>query len=355
MKNQMNEVTSESGLFTSNNLHDINRKGKPCIFSQKLKKNITKYLFDFLYYREISKIGCVNVFFYKCFKEYQMSNWQIEMSNIIDIFDLDIKNTKNEIDDSLISCIQNSRIYPMKNHKGNFIKIDKNGINIISIAFYDPEIQLLFNNDINDLNNISSYSNKFKNFSGSGRVSSFSSIDSNNDLNPWSLVDLEKSYINDKNHVLFLENTCKLNFGFSFHNVIKGNYKLFLNQSIINMKNANLILEIKLNDTVIFCINDFPNEEILKQFENNKNKNNNELKECFICDITEKMFENNNLKHSLSSSKTSASSNENEKYWKGNEIRIIFKNQHLFWKAGWFLEGGRLVRSNFKCGAEFKY
>ena len=67
------------------------------------------------------------------------------------------------------------------------------------------------------------------------------------------------------------------------------------------------------------------------------------------------MFENNNLKHSLSSSKTSASSNENEKYWKGNEIRIIFKNQHLFWKAGWFLEGGRLVRSNFKCGAEFKY
>lgn len=348
MKKQINEITSESGLFSSNNLQDIKRKGKPCIFSQKLKKNVTKYLFDFLYYREIANIGCINVFFYKCFKEYQMSNWKIEMSNIIDLFDLNVKNAKNEIDDSFISCIQNSRIYEMKNYKGNFIKIDKNGINIISLVFYDPEIQLLFDNNINDLNSISSIDTKSNNFVGKG-PNSFSSIDSNNDINPWKVVNLENPYINNENHVLFLETTSPLDFGFSFHNVIKGNYKLYINQSIINMKNANLILEIKLNGTSIFNIDNFPNEEILKQFENNKNIN--ELKEYFICDISEKLFENNNLKHSFRSSKTSASSNDDEKNLRGNEVRVSFKNRHLFWKAGWFLEGGRLVRSNFKCGS----
>ena len=29
-------------------------------------------------------------------------------------------------------------------------------------------------------------------------------------------------------------------------------------------------------------------------------------------------------------------------------VRIRFTNQHLFWKAGWYLDGGRLVRTIYK-------
>ena len=46
----MENVTSESGIFNSNLLQKINRKCKPCVFSEKLKRNLTKYLFDFFYY-----------------------------------------------------------------------------------------------------------------------------------------------------------------------------------------------------------------------------------------------------------------------------------------------------------------
>ena len=30
---------------------------------------------------------------------------------------------------------------------------------------------------------------------------------------------------------------------------------------------------------------------------------------------------------------------------KGYTVKIQFYNNHLFWKAGWYLDGGRLVRT----------
>ena len=41
-------------------MNQINRKNKPCIFSEKLKKNLTLYLFDFLHYSDLSKICSAN-------------------------------------------------------------------------------------------------------------------------------------------------------------------------------------------------------------------------------------------------------------------------------------------------------
>ena len=50
----MNKVTqiqpSESGLFNQNKLIPIKREGKKNIFSERLKKNLTKYLYDFFYF-----------------------------------------------------------------------------------------------------------------------------------------------------------------------------------------------------------------------------------------------------------------------------------------------------------------
>ena len=116
-------------------------------------------------------------------------------------------------------------------------------------------------------------------------------------------------------NIIYLEEKSSLDFGFSFNNVIRGNYKFYLHQSITNMKNANLLLQITINNHLVYEINDFPNSSILEQFNDNNNNiinlnnlnnsfddisfseeedNNNQdinLKETFICEIKEEMFD----------------------------------------------------------------
>ena len=100
-------------------------------------------------------------------------------------------------------------------------------------------------------------------------------------------------------------------------------------------------------------------EEILVE-----NKKEIGLKETYICDINEAMFDKikNNIKKSFESkntfdsvgsteSSTSKSSNKSDceninDTIKKYIIRVSFKNQHLFWKAGWYLDGGKLVKCN---------
>ena len=119
----------KSGIFNSDKLQKIKRKGKPSIFEDRVKKNVTQYLFDFFYYRELSEIGATNIFLHNCFVDYEMSTWKMEMRNIIKIFHLDIKNEETEIDETLTTCIKNKRIYPVKNLEGNYLRIDKEGLN----------------------------------------------------------------------------------------------------------------------------------------------------------------------------------------------------------------------------------
>ena len=148
------------------------------------------------------------------------------------------------------------------------------------------------------------------------------------------------------------------------------------------MKNAKLILKITINDVLVYETNDFPNNEILSQFDNNdipqdnfnmfmsddeeddlKNINNEiNLKETYICDIKEEMFDNvkniikkeNKSKNTFDSAGSTESNSIQEKN-KNNDkifdekikkykIRVSFTNQHLFWKAGWYLDGGKLVK-----------
>ena len=70
-------------------MNQINRKGKPCIFSNQLKKNLTLYLFDFLSYYDLSRICNANIFLCNCFILYQ-SLWTNELKKIQQIFNLDI-------------------------------------------------------------------------------------------------------------------------------------------------------------------------------------------------------------------------------------------------------------------------
>ena len=390
----MKNITSESGLFNSNLMHKINRKCKPCIFKIRLKRNLTKYLFDFFYYRELYQICSANLFLYQCFTEYQLMTWKLEMNNIIDIFHLDIKNYKEEVDDTLTQCIKKKRTYSMKDHPGCLININKEGINIISLAYYDNSVQGHSSNSNNyspnpkyktnhepssplnkkdfinnnsspiekyeDLNNIYLVNDIFNNSlnkkntfeSNSEIMSNFGSFESinlnnnkSNDSNPWEKKYVDASYNN--NECIFLNKTTPINFGFSFYHVIKGDYQLYLHHSLINMKNARLTLQVLINGIKVYSFKDFPPNELFdqdKRDEKEKEKNI-KLNEYLICTITKKMFEEvslniNDLEENLI--------NDDHKNYKDYEVRVTFKNQDLFWKSGWCVDGGRLLRKIYE-------
>lgn len=96
----------EKGILNFVRLNSIEREGKTIIFSRKLKRNVTKYLYDFFYYKELLEICSTNIFMHNCLGEYEMSSWEVEIRNIIDIFNLDIKNIEEEMGNSLASCVK---------------------------------------------------------------------------------------------------------------------------------------------------------------------------------------------------------------------------------------------------------
>lgn len=383
--------TTSNGILNLSKIKSIKRIGKPNIFSKKMKKNITKYLFDFLYYNELLTINSTNVFIHNCLSDYDILSWDVELRNIIDIFNLDIHNINEEMGGTLASCIAKNRLYKMKNYEGNYIKINNEGINIISSVYFDSDMQSQLDKLNNNINKNSNFS-----FNSFGSFDLFENYEEINKINPytlktpWKTIQCDNSY--NGGNIIYLEEKSALDFGFSFNNVIRGNYKFYLHQSITNMKNAKLILQITINNHLVYEINDFPNSTILEQFNDNNNNDiiklnnfnnsfddisfseeeddNNQninLKETFICEIKEEMFDkiNNNLKKKTSfeskntfdslgstesnTSNTSNTSNKsNEKILnsriKKYTIRIRFTNQHLLWKAGWYLDGGKLVR-----------
>ena len=330
--------------------------GKSNILSGKLKLNVTNYLFDFFYMRELIEICSTNKFLHNCFKEYSKYNWGSEISKIKSIFNLDIKDQKKELDESFFSCIQKARLYPMKDHPCNYIRIDKEGINIISLANNESHMEL-------DLYKIKKNNSNKINPENSFDLEEFDmmELDENDggkkSFGPWKAVYSGNSYV--PGHILFLEEKSAIDFSFSFHRVVKGNYKFYLHQFIINMKNANLRIQITINNDIVLEIKNFPSNKILSQFEHENLYVNNDinLKESFICDINEYMFDSGEkeIKSSLNSmaSTESSSSMDSEDNKSSLNIRtytvgVRIFNEHLFWKAGWYLDGGRLVRNEYK-------
>ena len=249
----MQNSTSESGIFNSSSMNKIKRKCKTNLFNEKLSRNLTKYLFDFFYYRELYQICSANLFLYQCFTEYQLMTWKLEMNNIIDIFHLNIENYDEEVDDTLTECIRNKRTYKMIDHPGCSLRINKEGINIFSEAYLDSSFhQNLSNLTLVYDNNNNFYNKKRKNTidssseppSNFGSMESITSYNKNNDSNDWTIKHLQDSYNNNK--CMLLNKTTPLNIGFSFYHIIKGDYQLYLHHSLINMRNARLILQVSI-------------------------------------------------------------------------------------------------------------
>ena len=371
----------KSGIFDSSSLKIIEREGKPCIFRNGLKKNITLHLFDFFNYRELSDICSANIFLRNCFIEYEMSNWKMEMMSIKEIFHLDIRDPEKEIDETLNACIKKNRIYPVKDLQGNYVRINKEGINLISLVYYDPDMQA----QLEKSNTIDTAGFNFEALEYMNIEEDLEDIKHPILNTKWISLYSPNSYVPGK--IIYLEEKSPLDFSFSFHHVISDNYKFYLHHSIIDMRNAKLRIQIIINDQLVFEIPNFPSKTILEQslVEDTKNV---ELKDVYICDINKHMFSavkndlknsiefNIDLKSSLKSDKSTENSsiqftdsiksinsfksqnsfNENNKKgfdinkwnYKDYTVRIRFVNTHLFWKAGWYLDGGRLVRSVYK-------
>lgn len=386
-KIQIKEIKlPKKGILNLTKITSIKREGKSSIFSRKMKKNLTSYLYDFLYYKELLNISHTNIFLHNCLSDYEMHSWAVEIRNIIDIFNLDVKNIKEEVGNSLLACIKKNRFYKMLNCQGNYVHINQEGINIISLVYDDEDMKSQLNKLNNKINNNVNiiFNNSLHSFDSfesikDGRMNEMYHRDWNT---PWKTIQSNNSY--NKNNIIFLEDKSPLDFGFSFNNVIKGNYKFYLHHYIINMKNAKLIMNITINNVLVYTIENFPNSKILEQFDNNNNlfsndfneimsefndedficneKKDIDLKETFICNITEEMFEkalNNSKKvfeakttfesQGSTESSTSKSSDKNydlniDRRIKKYTIRVRFMNQHLFWKAGWYLDGGKLVK-----------
>ena len=386
-KIQIKEIKlPKKGILNLTKITSIKREGKSSIFSRKMKKNLTSYLYDFLYYKELLNISHTNIFLHNCLSDYEMHSWAVEIRNIIDIFNLDVKNIKEEVGNSLLACIKKNRFYKMLNCQGNYVHINQEGINIISLVYDDEDMKSQLNKLNNKINNNVNiiFNNSLHSFDSfelikDGGMNEMYHRDWNT---PWKTIQSNNSY--NKNNIIFLEDKSPLDFGFSFNNVIKGNYKFYLHHYIINMKNAKLIMNITINNVLVYTIENFPNSKILEQFDNNNNlfsndfneimsefndedficneKKDIDLKETFICNITEEMFEkalNNSKKvfeakttfesQGSTESSTSKSSDKNydlniDRRIKKYTIRVRFMNQHLFWKAGWYLDGGKLVK-----------
>ena len=153
----MQNSTSESGIFNSNSMNKIKRKCKTNLFNKKLSRTLTKYLFDFFYYRELYQSCSANLFLYPCFTEYQLMTWKLEMNNIIDIFHLRIDNYDEEVDDTLTECIRNKRTYKMLDHPGCSLRINKEGINIFSEAYLDSSFQQNLSNNCSPVKKNNNY------------------------------------------------------------------------------------------------------------------------------------------------------------------------------------------------------
>ena len=304
-----------------------------------------------------------------------MSTWKMEMMNIIAIFHLDIKDPEKEIDNTLTSCIKKNRIYPVKNFEGNYVKIDKEGINIISLVYYDPDMQAQLEKHISSKNNINPNGLNFEAFEFIDFEDDFEEIEINhhNLKTPWISCFSKDSYI--PGNIIYLDQKSPLDFGFSFYHVMKDNYKFYLHHYTEDMRNAKLRLQIIINDQIIYEMPNFPSKKIL---EKSSLKNpDSELNDVYICDINKYMFEavKNSLKNSSNSNidlKNSIKSNQSTESsslksqnslksvnsfkslgsnnWNQRDytVRIRFINTHLFWKAGWYIDGGRLVRSVYK-------
>ena len=262
----------------------VDRKPINCLFKNKLKKNLTKYLFDFFNIFELMKLANVNIFFRNNLAEYEYDKleWKTYLFRMYKEYKINF--TLNDLDKSLEESKKNKRKFKFNDKFLNIYQINDEGENYLSIA------------------------------------RTFDWAHKNNPQH-WQERDCDLSY--DGGKVSYLQDVCWLDVKFDFMHVKPNYYKLFVHEAFISddLKNS-LWLTVLINDKEKLKIL-FPTSKYLTQTD----PNNPVLKEDLICFINEKDFEG-------------LIPDAHGDYI----IQLQFFHENSMWKSGWYLDGGRLLK-----------
>ena len=271
----------------------INREPKDKKFV-KLSKYMTQHMFRFFDYNELYEFGKINLFFMNNVIEYLENNntWPEEVRKLKSKYNFEIH--QNEVDLTLNLAKKNKRKY-------KYQKEEKKGIN-----YYQ------FNLDGNRYISI---------------ASSFGWAHQD-DNNYWTKEKALGSY-EENGDVYYLVNVCWLDTKFHFYHVNpKNNYKLYINEYFVFNKPLENVLKLKviLGENKIVYEKLFPSPIM---YQNNSGpKDNRKLNEDFICYIKKEDFD------------------DVQKDQNGDcLVKVEFFHKNLFWKQGWFIDGGCLVET----------
>ena len=139
----------------------------------------------------------------------------------------------------------------------------------------------------------------------------------------WREESIDGSYTGEK--VYYLINVCWIDLHLFFYHIKAGNYQLYINEHFDNESiKKQLKICVKIGNKEIYKNNNFPNEEIYNANNSYYNSRGKKLKEDFICNINENDFD---IKDNLE-----------EEF----VVEVSFMHKELFWKGGWFIDGGCL-------------
>lgn len=270
----------------------IKREPKDKNFINKMSQNLTKYLFDYFSYKELYEMGKINLYFMNNIIDYfeEKEPWPEKLRKLKAKYNFKIY--PNEVDNTLEEAKIKKRRFKFpseeEDKKVNYFQYDIDGNRYISIA------------------------------------RTFDWAHKNND-NYWREEKLDGAYEKDSG-VPYLINVCWINTNFSFFYVKPNNYKLYINEYFIKSKRfkGKVKLKVTIEDKIIiYEANNFPNNEI---FENNSGERDHaRLNEDYICLIKKEDFD------------------EAKKDINGDcVINIEFNHVNMYWKGGWFIDGGCL-------------
>ena len=130
-----NNNEQEKKEIKSNFMPKINRQPKAKLFNNKLSPNLTKYIFNFLSYKEIYEIGKLSLFLMNNVIDYfdQAEPWPEKLRKLKAKYNLKIY--QKEVDETEKEAKINKRRYKYSSEKEvNYYQYDIDGDKYISIA-----------------------------------------------------------------------------------------------------------------------------------------------------------------------------------------------------------------------------
>lgn len=270
----------------------IKREPKDSLLNSKLGRNLTKYILNYLSYKEIYEIGKSNLFLMNNVIDYfeETEPYPEKLRKLKSIYNFKIY--QGEVDQTLKEAKINKRRYKYSSeNKVNYYQFDIDGNQYLSIA----------------------------------RTFGWAHKD-----NPehWEEKKVLNSY-EKEGMVPYLISVCWIDAHFSFFHVKPNNYQLYINELFITEKRfkERVIIKVSIEDKIIYE-KKFPSEQI---FNNNNNQLsvNVSLKEDFICLIKKEDFDSIIAEKKLDANGRC-------------KITVSFWHVDDFWKSGWLIDGGSL-------------